>query len=150
MVTNSCPAPGSSSFSPLAALAIAALLAFVLTRPSSRSSQRKSESAKQGLEQSKLVDTSPLETARSLSNVPSTAEERKLSDEAARIADNEVDLAFAMALEQAQQHTETDKNAAAEIKDLKARIQMLEAHLQQVQAQAARLTKQAARTCRQR
>ena len=91
--------------------------------------------------QAKLVDESPLETASSLSSVPSTAEEQRLASEAVRVADHEVDMAFASALQQTQLHPPVEN---AETKALNARILFLENRLQQVQEQASRLTKLAA------
>jgi small-conductance mechanosensitive channel len=128
----------------LAALALAVLLGFLVTRTDSRLSQRKRTAARNRPGEERLVDTSPLTTAHALSNVPSTAEERKLADEAARVADNEVDFAFAMALQQAQQHVEVNKDSVKEIKDLKTRIQAIEDRLQQLQQQADKLAKLAA------
>lgn len=55
-------------------------------------------------EQAPLVDQRPLQTARNLATVAATPAERELAQEAARLADHEVDLAFASALREAAQH----------------------------------------------
>src|SRR5208283_3288176 len=91
--------------------------------------------------QVKLVDQSPLETAHNVSSVASTAEEQKLATEAVRIADHEVDIAFASALEQAQLHPPVENS---ETKDLNARIRFLDSRLQALQEEVSRLTKLAA------
>ena len=87
------------------------------------------------------MDQSPLETAHNLANVASTAEEQKLAAEAVRIADHEVDLAFASALQQAQPHPPAE---TSETKELNTRIRFLDSRLQAVQEQVGQLTKLAA------
>ena len=87
------------------------------------------------------MDQSPLETAHNLSNVASTSEEQKLAEEAVRIADHEVDIAFASALQQAQLQPPAENS---ETKELNARIRFLDSRLQAVQEQVSRLTKLAA------
>ena len=51
-----------------------------------------------------LVDDTPLKTARQLSLLATTSEEQQLAQEAARLADHEIDLAFADALREAAEH----------------------------------------------
>ena len=87
------------------------------------------------------MDQSPLETAHNLSSVASTAEEQKLAAEAVRIADHEVDIAFASALQQAQLHPPAENS---ETKELNARIRFLDSRLQAAQEEVSRLTKVAA------
>ena len=125
----------------LSVLLIAALIAFVLTRQTTNPEPLKQAAGKTEPAQAKLVDQSPLETAHSLSSVPSTAEEQTLASEAVRIADHEVDIAFASALQQTQLHPPAENS---ETKALNARILFLENRLQQVQEEANRLTKLAA------
>ena len=123
----------------LAILAIAALIGFTLTRQAGMPGQRTGEGSSAA--QAKLVNETPLETALSLANAASTAAEQQISTEAIRVADHEVDMAFAMALQQAQQHPAAQNG---ETKQISARIHSLETRLQQVQDNATRLTKLAA------
>jgi small-conductance mechanosensitive channel len=64
-----------------------------------------SRAAKNGGKQpAAVVDQKPLQTARKLAALASTPEERDLAHEALRVADYEVDLAFAEALREAREH----------------------------------------------
>ena len=123
----------------LAVLAIAALIGFTLTRQTATPLKRNETG--NSVAQVKLVNETPLETAISLANTASTAEEHQLALEAIRVADHEVDMAFAMALQQAQQHPPALNN---QTKQIDARIHSLESHLQDVQDNVTRLTKLAA------
>jgi len=125
----------------LSALLIAALIGFVFTRQTASPVLPKQTAGKTEPAQAKLVDQSPLETAHNLANVASTAEEQRLATEAVRIADHEVDIAFASALQQAQLHPPAENT---ETKELNTRIRFLESRLQSVQEEASRLTKLAA------
>ena len=125
----------------LAALLIAALIGFALTRQTASPVPTKQTAGKTEPEPAKLVDQSPLETAHNLANIASTAEEQKLAAEAVRIADHEVDIAFASALQQAQLHPPAENSTT---KELNTRIRFLESRLQSVQEEASRLTKLAA------
>src|SRR5271157_3300295 len=125
----------------LSVLFIAALVGFALTRQTANINPPKQKAGKTELEQAKLVDQSPLETAHNLANVASTAEEQKLAADAIRIADHEVDIAFVSALQQAELHPPIENS---ETKELNTRIRFLESRLQSVQEQAGQLTKLAA------
>ncbi len=118
----------------LSVLLIAALIAFVLTRQTVNPEPLKHQAGNTEAAPAKLVDQSPLETAHSLSSVPSTAEEQRLASEAVRIADHEVDIAFASALQNAQLHPPAENG---ETKELNARILFLDNRLQQVQAEVS-------------
>jgi small-conductance mechanosensitive channel len=124
----------------LGVLVVAALIGFALTTQTAKPKLQNTEAANP-TEPVKLVNQTPLETALSLANVASTAEEHQLATEAIRVADHEVDLAFGMALQQAQLHPPAQNN---QTKPIIARIHSLESHLQEVQDSVARLTKQAA------
>jgi small-conductance mechanosensitive channel len=125
----------------LAVLLIAVLIGFVRTRPKTDSGLSKQLAANGEQAQAKLVDQSPLVTAHSLADVASTVEEQKLAAQAITLADHEVDLAFAAALQQTQLHPPADNTKTRE---LNARIRTLDAHLQEAQEQTDRLTKLAA------
>jgi small-conductance mechanosensitive channel len=125
----------------LAVLSLVALLGFALTRPTANVSLPKQSTGTTEPTPAKLVDQSPLKTALSLGNVPSTAEEQNLAAEAVHAADQEVDIAFASALQQAQLHPPVENSTTQE---LNTRIRFLESRLQSVQEQTSQLTKLAA------
>ncbi len=83
---------------------------------------------------SSLVDTSPWDTARSLAPLAVTAEENQFAREAERLADHEVDQAFAAALRsatlEAQRRTLTGKAL-----ELSQRVQQLQQLIKEDQAQ---------------
>src|SRR5258706_4853986 len=76
-------------------LATITAIGVVVTRDSSRSTVAAAAAP---------VDETPLKTARQLASLANTPEERRLAQEAARLADHEVDLAFADALREATEH----------------------------------------------
>jgi small-conductance mechanosensitive channel len=88
-----------------------------------------------------LVDQRPLQVARSLVPLATTLEEQRLVQEAMRVADHEVDLAFADALRAA---AETPKHPTPEVKDLFALKVKAEAVVTSDQQLIAQLAKQAA------
>src|SRR5271165_115837 len=99
----------------LAALLIAALIGLALTRQTASPGLTKQTAGKTEPTPAKLVDQSPLETAHNLANIASTAEEQKLAAEAIHVADHEVDIAFASALQQAQLHPSVENGATQEL-----------------------------------
>ena len=125
----------------LGLLLLAGLLGFVRTRSTTRPVILTRLRREPGTAQPKLVDQSPLQTAHDLATDASTAEEQQLSAQAVRVADQEVDLAFATALRQAQDKTPSQN---PDVKRLRDRIHFLETHLKTQQQQAERLTKLAA------
>jgi small-conductance mechanosensitive channel len=84
----------------LLALVLGTGAAYLATRESSRPKANTKIGAAQVAEVP-LVDERPLPTARALAALAITPEEQRLAEGAARIADHEVDLAFADALRQA-------------------------------------------------
>ncbi len=82
----------------LLALVLGTVAAYLATRESSRP---RAKTGATDAAQVPLVDERPLPTARALAALAITPEEQRLAQEAARIADHEVDLAFADALRQA-------------------------------------------------
>ena len=82
----------------LVALAIAG---FILTSGTTTPIRRSRQAASQ---QTALVDQSPLQAARKLAPLASTPDEQVIAQDVLRIADHEVDLAFADALRNAQEH----------------------------------------------
>src|SRR5919204_4752275 len=85
-----------------------------------------------------LVDQGPLQTARALAPQASTPQESDLAQQAMRLADHEVDLAFASALRQASQHPQP---ATPQTRELDARLKRIEAVFAAHQAEVTRLAK---------
>jgi small-conductance mechanosensitive channel len=85
---------------------------------------------------SRLVNTSPLKTARELAALAVTREERRLARDAVRVADHEVDLAFADALREAREHP-TDQDP--KYRELHARIHDAQTAVDEDKAQIAQL-----------
>ena len=101
-----------------------------------------SQSAKTA-KQPSLVDQRPLQTARKLAALASTAEERDLAHEALRLADYEVDLALADALREAKEHP---PELTPEQRELMARNFKAETVVKTDQELITRLTRQLAST----
>ncbi|HEY4215754.1 MAG TPA: mechanosensitive ion channel domain-containing protein [Gemmatimonadaceae bacterium] len=92
------------------------------------------------LEQSDSVptsDRSALETIQALAKLPTTADEVPLAQQALRIADKEMDLAFAAAVRRATLHP---RPMSAEAKGIAAKLQQAQAELANDQADVTRLT----------
>jgi small-conductance mechanosensitive channel len=84
-----------------------------------------------------LVDKSPLETAQRLGQMPTSPEELPFAQEALRLGDKEMDLAFAAAVRDA---TENPPALSAEAKEVQARLQKAERALETDKVQAEQLT----------
>src|SRR5579864_6967065 len=84
-----------------------------------------------------VVDQSTLWTARWLAQMPTTAEERQVAEDALHLADKEMDLAFASAVREAEQHPPA---LTAEAKEIEARLQKSENAVAADQARVAQLT----------
>ena len=121
----------------LLALAVAAVAAFVLTGDYGSPLKTTGQTAAQ----SKLVDTSILSAARNLAPLAASPDEQKLAGDALRLADHEVDLAFADALRDAREHTsEKDpkyRGLNARIHDAQATVDDDKAQLTQLKAKLA-------------
>ena len=88
------------------------------------------------------VDQSAIKTAQQLAQLATTPEERPLAQEALRLADYEVDLAFAAALRDA---AENPPKLSPEAKEAVARLQKAQKLLGKDQALVAQLTKEEAK-----
>src|SRR3981081_876215 len=73
--------------------------------------------------QQEIVDQTPLQTAQQFAKMPTSAEEKPLAEEALRLGDHEMDLAFAAAVQDAQEHPPV----------LSARAKEIQAHLQKAE-----------------
>ena len=87
--------------------------------------------------QAPLVDLSPLKTAQELARLVNASEELPLAQEALRLADYEVDLAYSAALREARERPPV---LNAEQKEIQARLQGAQKQLQADQAQVDQLT----------
>ncbi len=84
------------------------------------------------------VDEGPLLTAQNLAALAETRREQYFADEALRVADQEVDLAYAMALRNAAEHPSPP---TPEGRQLQARVKQLESQTNGDQEEVSRLTK---------
>src|SRR5260370_29449450 len=89
-----------------------------------------------GAAQAPIVDQSPLLTAQRLAQMPTSAEEQPFAEEALRLGDHEMDLAFAAAVRDAEEHP---PGLSAEAKDIQARLQQAEKAVASDKAEGARL-----------
>ena len=84
------------------------------------------------------VDLQPLRTAKAMARLAATPEEQMLAQEALRISDREVDLAFAMALQEADEQPTAADEKTRKLEERAARRQK---RLEEAQAQVVELTK---------
>ena len=119
----------------LVVLVAATAIGFVMTRDTSRPSNAAPNP------QSTLIDQSPLKTARQLAALAVTPDEQRLAQEASRVADHEIDLAFADALREASEHP-TDLDPKYE--DLHLRILLAQSTLTDEQSRLDKLRAQLA------
>ncbi len=112
----------------LLVLVVGTGIAYFATRETTTPRPGKSAS---GISPAPLVDERPLPTARALAALAIAADEQQFAEEATRIADHEVDLAFADALRQAaeQRPAQDPKN-----RDLYLKMQQAQAALAEVQS----------------
>jgi small-conductance mechanosensitive channel len=106
-------------------MVIAAVVGFYWTIPNDATVVKKS-AASRSAEPSSLVDQDSLRTARTLSRTATTKDEDEFANEALRLGDRSVDLAFAMALRDAELNPPPQ---TAQLKALSARIDKLEAEI---------------------
>jgi small-conductance mechanosensitive channel len=120
----------------LLALVLGTGAAYYATRETNRP---RAKNAASNAAQTPLVDERPLPTARALAVLAITPEEQRLAEEAVRIADHEVDLAFADELREAagQRSDQDPKN-----RDLYLKLQQAQAALADVQSRVEQLKAQ--------
>ena len=106
----------------LCALVVAGIAGFMLTRDSGSGVVRTKSS------RTPLVDEQPLQTARRLAALASTREEQRFAQQALRLADHAVDLAFAEGIREATLHqggnTPDEKELFARVKRAEAQVQL--------------------------
>jgi small-conductance mechanosensitive channel len=89
-----------------------------------------------GVAQAPLVDKSPLETAQRLGQMPTSPEELSFAQEALRLGDKEMDLAFAAAVRDATEHPPV---LSAEAKEVQARLEKAQKALEADNVQVQQL-----------
>jgi small-conductance mechanosensitive channel len=109
---------------------------------SSGASNGKSAPSAGSSSQPSLVDQSPLKTAQQLAPLASTPDERTLAQEALRISDYEVDLAFDTALREARLHP---PELTPETKEITDRLQKAQRLLNEDQDRVKQSTNQLAK-----
>src|SRR5229473_3159901 len=87
--------------------------------------------------QALIVDQTPLLSAQRLAQMATSAEEKPFAEEALRLGDHEMDLAFAAAVRDAEEHPPV---LSAEAKEIQARLQQAEKAVEADKAEVARLT----------
>src|ERR1700682_4748651 len=90
-----------------------------------------------GAAQAPMVDQTPLLTAQRLAQMPTSAEEQPFAEEALRLGDHEMDLAFSAAVLGGE---EAPPVLSAEAKEIQARLQQAEKAVEADKAEVARLT----------
>ncbi len=128
------------AFAALIVLIVLAVVALVLTRESGQPTPASGQPQRAGADQP-TIDQSPLQTAQVLAQSASTAEERQFAQEALRLADHEVDLAYNTALREAGSHPAP---LTPETRDIAARIKQLEALVKEEKDHVSVLTKRVA------
>ena len=88
------------------------------------------------------IDQTPLDTARRLAQMPTSADELPLAQEALRLGDREMDLAFAAGVREAQEHPAV---LSTEAKQSQIRLQNAEKSLDDDNARVAHLTSELAK-----
>src|SRR5713226_4730193 len=87
--------------------------------------------------QAPMVDQTPLLTAQRLVQMPTSAEEQPFAEEALRLGDHEMDLAFAAAVRDVEENPPV---LSAQAKEIETRLQKAEKALDADKAQVAQLT----------
>jgi len=87
--------------------------------------------------QGPIVDQAPLLTAQRLAQMPTSTEEQPFAEEALRVGDHEMDLAFAAAVRDAEENPPV---LSAQAKENEARLQKAERALDADKARLAQLT----------
>ena len=92
---------------------------------------------KQVISRFNLVDERLFQTTESLGHLASTSDERRFSDQAIKMADQELDLAYSMGVREALEHPVA---VTPEAKELYARVSRAEAQLKADQEQVSQFT----------
>jgi small-conductance mechanosensitive channel len=115
----------------------AALYGFFRTGQPVSAPAKSAKTSSGGPAQAPTVDQTPLQTAQRLAQMPTSKEEQPFAEEALRLGDQEMDLAFAAAVRDAEENPPV---LSAEAKEIEARLQKAEKALDRDKAQVAQLT----------
>ena len=121
----------------LLAVVLAAVVGLILTRPSANSGITTQARGRRP----PLVDERPLQSARAMAALASDPDQQRLAQQALRLADHEVDLAFADALRDATEHPVPPK---PETRELFARVNKAQAAVKADEDRLDQLKKQLA------
>jgi small-conductance mechanosensitive channel len=126
----------------IAALVFVALLSAVAyglfrTGQQANAPAMNAKTANGGPTQAAIVDQTPLLTAQRLVQMPTSAEEKPFAEEALRLADHEMDLAFAAAVRDAEANPPV---LSAQAKEIETRLQEAEKALEADKGRVAQLT----------
>ena len=122
---------------PLVVLLVATIYGLIRTGGQSGIPTGNGNAATVASGQAPLVDQKPLLTAQSLAHMPISAAEMPFAQGALQLGDQEMDLAFALAILDATQHPPV---LTSDAKEIQARLQKAENGLASVQAQVTQLT----------
>ncbi|HEV2618098.1 MAG TPA: mechanosensitive ion channel domain-containing protein [Candidatus Acidoferrales bacterium] len=121
--------------SALLALLILAAVGLALTGSWTNTAEKRA--AAKSASQNSVIDERPLQTAQQLATLAVTPEEQQFAQEALRISDHEVDMAFDGALREATSHPPV---LSPDAKKIQARIARRQARVDTEQANVTRLT----------
>jgi small-conductance mechanosensitive channel len=121
----------------LLALLGAAVYGFFRTGGPASQPTKSAKTSLAGTAQGPIVDQTPLLTAQRLVRMPTSAEEKPFAEEALRLADHEMDLAFAAAVRDAEENPPV---LSAQAKEAEKRLQEVEKALEGDKARVAQLT----------
>lgn len=128
----------------LLVLLIASLGAIIATRSWEDSPRRLHADVTKGAHVQQLVDTSPLETAQQLSALAVTPWEKQYAEDALRLGDHSVDLAFTAGLADAVENppsiTPETQEILTRIKDVQAKVDADQDAVTKLTAQLAKAT----------
>src|SRR5260370_31632453 len=96
---------------------------YALVRTTDITTKLEAPKSSRVLEQGPLVDKTPLLTAQQFAKMPTSAEEQPFAEEALRLGDQEMDLAFAAAVREAQMHPPV---LSAQAKEIQAHVRKFE------------------------
>src|SRR4029077_9913096 len=120
----------------LVALGVTGYGIFALDHPSEALAKKKASAS-----QAVPVDQTPLKAAQQLAQLADMPEEQALAKEALRLSDYELDLAFNIALQDAEEHP---PELSAEAKEIQARLQKAQKFQRALQSQVNQLTAEVA------
>jgi small-conductance mechanosensitive channel len=118
------------------------VVGLVLTRQGARRSPLENRAESSGTGQPSLVDNQPLVAARKLGGLAVTPEEQRFAEQALQLADQDVDLAFSIALRDVAEHS---ISLTPEGRVLQGRVKEAEAQVKSDKDEVALLTKQVAK-----